>query len=584
MHLVSVDGVAAEVDGRALFADVSFGLTSEDRVGVVGPNGSGKSTLLALVARRRDPEAGAVIHRSGLRQGWLSQTPDLPDAPALEVVLGAEPAAAEHEAAAMLDRLGVDPGHSCARMSGGQRRRVALAGTLLAPADLLVLDEPTNHLDVDTIDWLEQELSRRACGLVMVTHDRYVLERVTNRMLDVRPAPAGVERPGQVVWHEGSYSSLLEARAQEAALRERQTLRARNLLTKEVAWLRRRPKARGTKPQFRVEQVERLREAARGEDEAQQLELGTGRRRLGTQVFELEGVTLTRGGTRVLSGVDLTIGPGERVAVVGPNGSGKSTLLHLLAGRLRPDQGEVRVGQTVAAGLYEQEAVTAPTDVTALDTVLEIAPHVPLADGRTLPAHRLAERFGFDARTQRTAVSLLSGGERRRLALLHLLVAAPNVLLLDEPTNDLDLDTLGVLEDHLDGFAGTLVVASHDRFLLDRLTDRVLSVEDGRVTEHLDWEAYRAWRERRAPSAERAPAEAASSSARDNRARQAARKRARALERRIDELTRRQEALQHDMAGAATDPDRLLELQREAAEVADHLAAAEDEWLEAAVD
>jgi ABC transport system ATP-binding/permease protein len=365
MHLVSVDGVAAEVDGRALFADVSFGLTSEDRVGVVGPNGSGKSTLLAIIARRRPPEAGEVVHRSGLRVGWLSQTPTLPDAPALQVVLEADPAAREHEAAAMLDRLDIDPERSCAAMSGGQRRRVALAGTLLAPADLLVLDEPTNHLDVDTIDWLEQELSRRACGLVMVTHDRYVLERVTNRMLDVLPPPPGVERPGEVVWHEGSYSSLLEARAERAEQRAQQSLRARNLLRKEVAWLRRRPKARTTKPQFRVQQVERLREAAAGEEEARPLELGTGRRRLGKQVFHLEEVGITRGGHRVLDSLDLGIGPGERVGLVGPNGSGKSTLLHLLAGRLAPDEGQLRVGETVVAGLYEQEAAAPPSDVTA---------------------------------------------------------------------------------------------------------------------------------------------------------------------------------------------------------------------------
>jgi ABC transport system ATP-binding/permease protein len=582
MHLLSVDAVSASVEGRTLFADASFGLTSDDRVGVVGPNGSGKSTLLAVLAGRRVPDAGEVVMRSGLRLGWLSQTPDLPDAPALQVVLEADPSAREHEAAALLDRLGIDPAHPCGAMSGGQRRRVALAGTLLAPSDLLVLDEPTNHLDVDTIDWLERELGRRAGGLVMVTHDRYVLERVTNRMLDVVPPPPGVEQPGEVIWHEGSYSSLLEARAERAAQRQRTSLRAANLLRKEVAWLRRRPKARTTKPQFRVQQVERLREAAAGEEEARPLELGTGRRRLGDRVFELEGVTVRRGGRTVLEGIDLGIGPGERVAVVGPNGSGKSTLLEVLAGRLAPDAGEVRVGTTVVQGLYEQEATTPPGATTALDTVLEIATHVPLADGRTLPAHRLAERFGFDARTQRTPVASLSGGERRRLALLHLLVAAPNVVLLDEPTNDLDLDTLAVLEDHLDGFAGTLVVASHDRYLLDRLTDRMLAVEDGRVTEHLDWDAYRQWRDRRRAAVPTATPETAS--ARDNRERQAARKRTRSLEQRLERLESRREELREAMVRAATDPGRLHELQRDVAEVESELAEVEDAWLEHAVE
>ncbi len=581
MHLVSVNDVTAAVEGTTLFANASFGVTSDDRVGVVGPNGSGKSTLLAIIAGRREPEAGEVVHRSGLRIGWLSQTPQLPDVTAMEAVLEADPAAQAHEAASLLDRLGIDAGQPCGAMSGGQRRRVALAGTLLAPVDLLVLDEPTNHLDVDTIDWLEQDLGRRACGLLMVTHDRYVLERVTNRMLDVVPPPPGVEAPGEVIWHEGSYSSLLEARAERAEQRQRSSARAQNLLKKEVAWLRRRPKARTTKPQFRVEQVERLREAAGTEEEARPLELGTGRRRLGDKVYELEGVTLDRGGRRVLDGVDLGIGPGDRVAVVGPNGSGKSTLLHLLDGRLTPDAGEVRVGGTVVHGLYEQEASAPRDDVTALDTVLDIAPHVPLADGRTLPAHRLAERFGFDARTQRTPVARLSGGERRRLALLHLLVAAPNVMLLDEPTNDLDLDTLAVLEDHLDGFAGTLVVASHDRFLLDRLTDRVLAVEDGQVTEHLDWASYRDWRERRTAPA---PAATTTVSAVDNRERQAARKRARSLEKRLKRLETRREELGPEMAEAADDPDRLRRLQRESEEIAAELATLEHDWLEAMVD
>jgi ABC transport system ATP-binding/permease protein len=576
MHLISVDAVTATVEGRTLFADASFGLSSEDRVGVVGPNGSGKSTLLAIVAGRRAPDGGEVVHRRDLRIGWLDQAPELGATSALDAVLAVDASARPHEAAALLDRLGVDPEQPTTAMSGGQRRRVALAGTLLAPADLLVLDEPTNHLDVDTIDWLEAELQRRACGLLLVTHDRYVLERVTNRMLDL------VDQ--RVHWHEGSYSSLLEARAERAAQRERQTLRARNLLTKELAWLRRRPKARTSKPQFRVEQVERLREAAAGSEEARPLELGTGRRRLGDKVFELRDVTLRRGPHTVLEDLTLGIGPGERVAVVGPNGSGKSTLLHLLAGRLEPDTGEVRVGTTVEQALYEQEASASPGDVDVLETVLDIATHVPLANGETLPAHRLAERFGFDGTLQRTPVSRLSGGERRRLALLHLLVAAPNVLLLDEPTNDLDLDTLAVLEDHLDGFAGTLVVASHDRYLLDRLTDRTLAVEGGEVTEHLDWASYRAWRESRVAARAATSAEPASASAKDNRRRQADRKRARSLEQRLERLEGRRAELQQAMVAAATEPDRLRQLQADLAEVEQELAEVEDSWLELSVD
>jgi ABC transport system ATP-binding/permease protein len=575
VHLVSVDRVTASVEGRTLFADASFGLTSDDRVGVIGPNGSGKTTLLRIVAGDREPDEGEVVPRSGLRIAWLPQDPAMGDETALEFVLGGDHTARAHEAEALLDRVGVDPAQRASRMSGGQRRRTALARTLLAPSDLLILDEPTNHLDVDTIDWLEDELRRRASGLLLVTHDRYVLERLTNRMLDLAE--------GRVLWHEGSYSTLLEARAERAAARDRSTARARNLLRKEVAWLRRGPKARSSKPRFRVEQVEVLREAAATDLDARPLELGTGRRRLGNDVLDLREVTMRRGDHLVLDGVDLAIGPGERVGIVGPNGAGKTTLLHLLAGRLAPDAGEVRRGATVELGLYEQEAIAGGED-TVLDSVLAIAPHVPLATGETLPAHRLAERFGFDGQLQRTPIPLLSGGERRRVALLHLLVAAPNVLLLDEPTNDLDLDTLTVLEDHLDGFTGTLVVASHDRYVLDRLTDRTVAVEHGELTEHLDWERYRESRLAAPGTRPAAAGDATSGTAADNRAKQAARKQARQVEQRLDKLGRRRHELHEAMIEAATDAEQLRDLQAELSALEREVAELEDRWLHLAVD
>ena len=586
MHLISLDAVGASVDGRALFTDAAFGLSSEDRVGVVGPNGVGKTTLLRILVGDRAPDTGSIIPRSGLRIGWLPQEMDLPDADAdaMSVVSAGDPLARPDEVAALLARLGVPPEMAVARASGGQRRRVALARTLLAPSDLLVLDEPTNHLDVDTVDWLEEELARRRSGLVLITHDRYVLERTVNRMLDLVPPAPG--EPAEVFFHDGSYSSLLEARAERAASRQRSTTRARNLYRTEIAWLRRSPKARGTKPRFRVEQAEALRRAAVGDAESQPLELGTGARRLGDEVFTLEEVSLTRGEHRVLEGVDLTIGPGERVGIVGPNGSGKTTLLHVLAGQLTPDAGTVQVGRTVQMAMFEQLATVPPGERTALDTVLDIASHIPLRNGEQLPAHRLAERFGFDGRTQRTPVGLLSGGERRRLALLHLLVAAPNVLLLDEPTNDLDLDTLAVLEDHLDGFEGTLVVASHDRFLLDRLTDRIVAVEGGQLTEHLDWAGHREQvLATRAADSLAAPARPAPpASARDNAQRQADRRRARQLEQRLVKLNGRREGLFREMVTAASAPQRLMALQDELVSVDSDISALEDEWLELTID
>jgi ABC transport system ATP-binding/permease protein len=594
VHLLSADRVGAEVEGRTLFAGASFGLSSDDRVAVVGPNGVGKTTLLRIVAGERAPDQGEVVTRTNLRVAFLAQDPDLTGTTAHEVVVGADPLVRPDEADALLDRVGVAPDQPLASMSGGQHRRVALARTLVAPADLLVLDEPTNHLDVDTIDWLEEELRRRACGLLLVTHDRYVLERLTNRMLDLLPPAPG--ESAEVWWHDGSYSSLLAARVERAAARQRATARARNLLRKEIAWLQRGPKARTSKPRFRREQVEVLRAEAAADPDARPLDLGTGRRRLGDDVFGLEEVTVVRGEHTVLDRVDLGIGPGERVGVVGPNGAGKTTLLHVLAGRLPPTSGSVRVGRTVELGLYEQ-AAGAGLDpaATVLDSVVAVAPHVPLANGETLPAHRLAERFGFDGTVQRTPIGLLSGGERRRVALLHLLVAAPNVLLLDEPTNDLDLDTLAALEDHLDGFAGTLVVASHDRYVLDRLTDRTLEVDAGRIVEHLDVDAYRATvHARRAATG--SPGGAGSGTgrggtagsgdgeaARDNRSRQAARRQVRSLEQRLDRLTAQRDELHAEMVVAATDPARLLTLQTELATVEGTIGEVEEAWLAAAL-
>ena len=296
---------------------------------------------------------------------------------------------------------------------------------------------------------------------------------------------------------------------------------------------------------------------------------------------------MTRGEHRVLDTVDLVIGPGERVGIVGPNGGGKTTLLHVLAGLLPPDRGRVTVGRTVQAAVFEQLATVAPEGTTALETVLAIAAHVPLKNGEQLPAHRLAERFGFDGRTQRTPVELLSGGERRRLALLHLLVRAPNVLLLDEPTNDLDLDTLAVLEDHLDGFEGTLIVASHDRFLLDRLTDRIVAVQGGALTEHLDWTGHREQvLAARAATDRRAAAQPTSTSrsAEDNARRQAARKRGRQLEQRLARLQQERERLFAEMVTAASTPERLMALQDELVSLDTDISQTEDAWLEVSID
>ncbi|MBN2623528.1 MAG: ABC-F family ATP-binding cassette domain-containing protein [Acidimicrobiales bacterium] len=573
MHVLSASGLTHGHEGRTLFADLAFGLSDDDRVAVVGPNGSGKSTLLRIVAGEIVPGAGEVVTRTGARIGHLAQTPTLPAGTSALAVVRAAPGAADHEAAALLDRLGIPPDADVATLSGGQQRRVSLARTLVEPADLLILDEPTNHLDADTIDWLEGELGRRACGLLFVTHDRYLLERLTTRMLDLHDTPT---------WVEGSYADVLEARLARQEHRAKAEQTRRNLLRKELAWLRRGPKARTSKPKFRLEQARALMESTEV-GEAPQLDLGTGRRRLGTQVLEAEDVTVRYGDQTVLDGVDLHLGPGDRIGVVGPNGAGKTTLLRVLAGQHDPDAGTVAWGPTVELGVYDQQAMVAPRDVTVIDTITAIAEWIPLATGERLSASALAERFGFAGPLQRASVARLSGGERRRLALLHMLVAAPNVLLLDEPTNDLDIDTLQRLEDHLDGFRGTLVVASHDRFVLDRLTDELVAVEDGRLVRYLDWPAYRdAHAERRAAPPPR-PGRS-SGSAGDNRRRQQQRRQVRALEQRIGKLTEQRDALHVALARVGDDYERAAELDRALRVLAGELERAEEAWLEATVD
>jgi ATP-binding cassette subfamily F protein uup len=597
VHVLSATGLSKSYDGRELFRDVALGVQTGDRIGLVGPNGSGKSTLLQILAGTVEPDTGEVVPSTGARIRMLAQQPRLPEGSATEAVIAdADADVRDHEAEAMLDKLGIDPDRDVQAMSGGQKRRVALATVLVGPADLLILDEPTNHLDVWTVDWLEDELRDRRAGLLLVTHDRRMLEGLTTRLLELDPAgldPTGAHGPGVpsagggAYWHEGGYSTLLEAREERERRRQKAEQRRANRLRKEIEWLRRQPKARGTKPKFREDQARQL-QAATPSGEPGQLDLGTGRRRLGSQVIDVEDVALRYDpdGPDVVRDFSYAIGPGQRLGVVGPNGAGKTTLLRLLLGELEPTRGSVEHGPTVEVGVYRQEARVPPVDTSALDTVLAVAQRIPLASGETLSASRLAERFNFPPRLQRTAVADLSGGERRRLALLHLLVAAPNVLVLDEPTNDLDLDTLSVLEDHLDGFRGTLIVASHDRFVLDRLTDELLAVRpDGRVTRHLDWEHYREQAE-----TERAVAQVAgdrggdgvSQAARDHHRRKEQARALRKAETQVDRLTELRDQLDEAMAAEGTGHEQLAELARARDRVMTQLTAAEEHWLELA--
>ena len=466
--LVDAAEVSVSRSDRVLFSGLSVTVSDGDRLGVVGINGTGKSTLLRVLAGTVAAESGEVRRGRGIRTGFLDQEALLPPGPArLAVGEG-------WEAEAVLDRLGMGAllDRDTSELSGGEAKRVALAAVLSQPAELLVLDEPTNHLDLRAIAWLEGWLAGFRGGLVLVSHDRHLLDRVTTRMLEL-------DR-GNCYVHDSGYTGYLEARAE----REERTVEAeavrRNLARSELAWLRRGAPARTRKPQARIDSARRLidRGSAAAAREGS-LDLVFPTPRLGSKVIEAEGVAFSYAGVAgrpVLSGVDLSLDPRERLAIVGVNGSGKSTLLELLAGRMPPDRGRLEHGPTVSAGYYTQKP--ADLDPTARVRDLVAGPHRQPGD----PAdNRLMERFWFTGELPWARVATLSGGERRRLELLMVLASRPNVLLLDEPTNDLDLDTLRVLEDFLDRWPGAVVVVSHDRIFLDRVTDRIVACRDGRV-------------------------------------------------------------------------------------------------------
>jgi ABC transport system ATP-binding/permease protein len=482
-NLVNLEAVSKSYGVRPLLAGVSLGIDAGDRIGVVGLNGGGKTTLLEVLAGLQPPDAGRVSHPRGLRAAVLTQRTELPAGATVgHAVLSGLGVSAEHEWAAdprvrgVLDGLGIQAlglDRPVAGLSGGERRRVALAAALVGELDLVMLDEPTNHLDVEGVQWLAEHLVARRCAVVVVTHDRWFLDTVCTRTWEVTD--------GRVDGYDGGYADWVYARAERLRLAAAADDRRRNLARKELAWLRRGPPARSSKPRYRIEAAEALISDVPPPRDTVEL-LAFARRRLGRTVLELEDVTVAIGGRRLLDAETWRIGPGERIGLVGVNGSGKTTLLRLLAGELEPDAGRRVQGQTVRLAHLTQELADLPESLRVLEAVQEVANRIVF--GRhEMSASQLAERLGFPPARQWTPVAELSGGERRRLQLTRLLMAEPNVLLLDEPTNDLDIDTLQQLEDLLDGWPGSMVVVSHDRYLVERVCDTVVALlGDGRIT------------------------------------------------------------------------------------------------------
>jgi ATP-binding cassette subfamily F protein uup len=466
--LVDAAGVRVSRSDRVLFEGLSVTVSERDRLGVVGINGTGKSTLLRVLAGRAEPDEGLVRRGRGIRVGMLDQDAPLPEGPVRQAVGGG------WESEAILDRLGMAAlvDRDVAELSGGQAKRVALAGVLTAPSELLVLDEPTNHLDLPAISWLEAWLSRFSGGVVLVSHDRHLLDRVTTRMVELDRGRAYV--------HEGGYAGYLEGRAQRAERAVEAEAVRRNLARTELAWLRRGAPARTRKPQARIQAARKV-VSDRPEAEARpsSLDLSFTTPRLGSKVIELHdvGFRYQPDGPVVLRDVSLALDRRERLAVVGANGSGKSTLLDLLAGVVAPTGGRLDRGPTAVVGRYTQRGPDFDPSARVRDLVA--GPTRAPGDPADI---RLMERFWFTGELPWATVGTLSGGERRRLQLLMVLASRPNVLLLDEPTNDLDLDTLRAFEDLLEDWPGAVVAVSHDRTFLDRVTDRILACRDGTVS------------------------------------------------------------------------------------------------------
>ncbi len=475
-NLVNLEEVSKAFDIRPLLADVSLGVSDTDRIGIVGRNGSGKSTLMKVIAGIESPDAGRVTKANAVKLGLLSQF-DVQDKSATvrDVVLGGK---ATHEWARESGIrevfTGLFGGHSAeifdrkfATLSGGERRRVGLAKLLIDDLDLILLDEPTNHLDVEGVAWLASHLNSRRIAVVVVTHDRWFLDAVTERTWEV------VE--GKVEEYDGGYSAYVLAKAERSRQASAMDTRRNNLIRKELAWLRRGAPARTTKPKFRIDAANTLiAEEPAPRDNAELLKFA--QNRLGNTVYEIHNAHLRAGDKEILENLYWNVGPGERIGIVGINGAGKTTLMRLLAGEISPTAGKVVTGITVKSAFLTQHLDELNPKWRVLEAVENVANRVELGGGRELSASQLCDRLGFSHDSQWTPVGDLSGGERRRLQLTRLLMNSPNVLLLDEPTNDFDIETLTELEDLLDSYAGTILVISHDRYFLERVCDRFVGL------------------------------------------------------------------------------------------------------------
>lgn len=475
MNILNAEKISKTYGEKVLFDKVVLGVNKGDKIGVIGVNGTGKSTFLKIIAGIEEPDAGEIVSGRGVTVSYLAQAPQFnPGDTIVGYVIKGKNNASEAEAKTILTKLGItDFDAAINTLSGGQRKRIALARTLVSPAEVLILDEPTNHLDSDMVIWLEEYIKKFKGELIMVTHDRYFLDNVTNRIVELDG--------GKLYGYDTNYSGFLELKTQREEMERATEAKRANILRRELEWIRRGCQARSTKQQARIDRYEDMKEAsrqARASFENKALEMNSVSTRLGKKTIELSDICKSFGEKKVIDDFTYIFLRDDRIGIIGKNGCGKSTLMKIITGNLKPDSGSVEIGDTVRIGYFMQENEPLDEKMTVLEFVRSIGEYVTTATGKAT-ASQMCEKFLFEPKSQWTPISKLSGGEKRRLYLLSVLMSAPNVLILDEPTNDLDIETLEILEDYLDGFAGIVIVVSHDRYFLDRTVDRIFSFEGG---------------------------------------------------------------------------------------------------------
>ncbi len=594
MNILNAEKISKTYGEKVLFDKVVLGVNKGDKIGVIGVNGTGKSTFLKIIAGIEEPDAGEIVSGRGVTVSYLAQAPQFnPGDTIVGYVIKDKNNASEAEAKTILTKLGItDFDASINTLSGGQRKRIALARTLVSPAEVLILDEPTNHLDSDMVIWLEDYIKKFKGELIMVTHDRYFLDNVTNRIVELDG--------GKLYGYDTNYSGFLELKTQREEMERATEAKRANILRRELEWIRRGCQARSTKQQARIDRYEDMKEAsrqARASFENKALEMNSVSTRLGKKTIELSDICKSFGEKKVIDDFTYIFLRDDRIGIIGKNGCGKSTLMKIITGNLKPDSGSVEIGDTVRIGYFMQENEPLDEKMTVLEFVRSIGEYVTTATGKAT-ASQMCEKFLFGPKSQWTPISKLSGGEKRRLYLLSVLMSAPNVLILDEPTNDLDIETLEILEDYLDGFAGIVIVVSHDRYFLDRTVDRIFSFEGGGRLKQYEggfsdyYEKKQAENGIASDGATQSVKEAVSGDTtsakpkkyykeRENKLKftYAEQKEYDTIDDDIESLESKIEELDGEIAGAATQYSRLNELMQEKADVEAQLEHKMDRWV-----